>query len=223
MKINLLKKPFFKEAKVIDGVDTIVFDDLGPDGATLSVTYAGMKPGDIVQAWGLLDPWYDQRKTVPEGVSSLTFKVGKENFERRSTVMFQFFIRDEDDGMIGVSDNATYKVTGSFPAPLPAPTIQEAVDGEIVVENLPASGATLLVDYPGKAGDKITILFTPPYSKYKETKVFIGASPMIFKVPMTYFREVLADGGRATVHQYLLSDSNDSPVQMSGMTLYGLG
>ncbi|WP_122664098.1 hypothetical protein [Pseudomonas viridiflava] len=220
-----LKTPFIKEAELIDRQGTIKFGEIKPEGVTLVVEYEGMKAGDKVQAWGLVPPNYDDVKIVPDRAISLVFSVPRAYFSRKRYVSFQYFLYGDDDTIIGLSKAVDYAVTDSVPEPLTMPTIREAVgepDSEyIVVADLPAEGASLLVDYPGiKTGDRITTRYDGKYSHYSETKVFIGAVPVTFNVPMSYFEEFIADGGRSTVHYYAVSDTSGERVNVSRIRVY---
>lgn len=218
-----LKSPVIKEAKLIDREGTIVFGDLKPGGATLVVEYDGMKAGDRVQAWGLASSGsYDETQVVPDRAISLTFEVPKQYFSGKRTVGFQYFLRGEDNSVIAISEAVRYLVTGSMPELLPAPVIQEAVDGAIIVSNLPIGGGTFLVDYPdAKAGDIITAMsMGPGGGNHVESKTFIGAVPVRFKVPKAWFEAVVADGGRSTVHSYSVSPVNGDPDTTSNMRMY---
>lgn len=216
-----LKRPFIKEAEVIEGKDTVVFGNLRPEGATLAVSYTGIKPGDRVQAWGLNKPPYDQTKVVPDGANSLTFNVPKEYFVRKKSVIFQYFIRADDDGVIGISDGASYAVIGSIPALLPAPYISDAAtgvpEGVIHVSRIGVEGATLEVGYPGiKAGDSVTAVSIAEVGQpsFRSTQeVALGETSLKFSVPVEYFVV-----GSLASFQYIVNI--DSQVDVSNPARY---
>jgi hypothetical protein len=226
---DFLKKPTIKEAELIEGVDTIVFDKLTPEGANLSVQYA-MKAGDLVQAWGISNPPYDEMKIVHEGATALSFKVGKDYFKGKRSVIFQYFLRGDDDSVIGISEGARYAVTGSIPELLPVPMVEEAVPSAgdpnhytITLSDLPDDGATLVVNYPGiKVGDLVQTLLDPKYSDYMETKAVTSGGGLTFKMPKAYYEEVIAAGDRMTYHQYALVTTDGDRINYSRIQLYSL-
>lgn len=224
--LGAMKAPVILEAEIVNGESTIDFGRLEPAGATLVVAYVGIKTGDIVQAWGLRAPDnYSETQVVPEGATSLTFKVPKAYFDRKPNVIFQYFLWGDEDAPIAVSDGAFYIVTGSIPEPLPAPVIREAVGESVDVSSLPIVGATLLVDYPGaQAGDVITATSMGPNGMppHVEVKTFIGAAPMAFTVPKAWFEKVLADGGSSSYYQYYVDYANGDTAHISDMQRYGL-